>query len=67
MVGRLSEQTVDEVARAECARHERSNHLPVRRVHAHLVTDVHEHVLMTQRHQRELAEVGVRGEVFQRV
>ena len=67
VVGRFSEQTVDEVARAERASHERRDHLPVRRVHAHLVADVHEHALMTQRHQRELAEVGVRGEVFQRV
>ena len=58
---------MDEVARAERARHERRDHLPVRRVHAHLVTDVHEHVLVAQRHQRELAEVGVRGEVFERV
>ena len=67
VVGRFSEQTMDEVARAERARHERGNHLPVRRVHAHLVTDVHEHALMAQRHQRELAEVGVRREVLQSV
>lgn len=55
------------IARAKRAGHERRDPLPVRRLHARIVADVHEHVRVPLRDKRELAEVRVRGEVLERV
>ena len=55
------------IARPKRAGHERRDPLPVRRLHARIVADVHEHVRVPLRDERELAEVRVRGEVLERV
>lgn len=45
----------------------RRNHLPVGRMDAYIIPNVHKHITMAQRHECKFAEVGVRGEVLKGV
>jgi hypothetical protein len=60
-----SKERKDEIAGSERACHDGRNPLAIRRLYPDLISNMHEHLVMAQRHQRQLAEVGVRGEVLE--
>lgn len=56
---------MDEIARTERASDNGWYPFAVRRLHAYLIADVRENLIVAQRYQRQFAEVGMCREVFQ--
>lgn len=67
MIRRLSKQTVYEITAPKSARDERGDLFSVRSPKPDVVADVDEDFGVAHRDEREFAEVGVGGEVLERV
>lgn len=58
---------MNEIARPKRASHNGGHPTSIRRLYAHLVTDVDKYLLVPQRDEGEFTKVGVSGEVFEGV